>query len=292
MQPSNGCLLLNSGGQGDDIGGAITGKPRSTVYDRRGGDVGLREAAREAVDKHIVESQAAVADGVCLHGHRSARGVEFQDLIGPLVDGFLNLIAVAVVRRAAPQLFVVLSRGADTTAADDVVHGPFCHLTAGIEVMVTGAVDDVFLGRRKDGHHLIGHPRIGVAGPLLGKHRAVLHTDDKTHRSIGIGGGDHTPHPLFLDVGRTVGIHHHKQHGACLIGVVESRAACDSLIGDVAVGSVMALIKFQLRVLEQLVVADTGHDRHMRHHLARFIKMCKLILAHGTGVHLVAHIHD
>ena len=292
VQALDGGLLLDGGRQGNNVCGAIAGKPRGTVYGGRGGDVGLREAAREAVDEHVVEGQTAVADAVGLHGHRGAHGVELHDLISPLVDGLLHLVAVAVVGRIAPQLFVVLSRCAHAATCDDMIDGPWGQLATGIEVMVSGAVDDMFLRRREDGHHFVGHPRVGVASPLLGKHRTVLHADDEAHRGVGIGGSDHTLHPLFLDVGRAVGVHHDEQHGACLIGVVEGCAARDALIVDVAVGGIMTLVEFQLRILEQLVVADAGHDGHVGHHLARFIKMCKLILAHGTGVHLVAHVHE
>ena len=97
----------------------------------------LAESAVERVDEYVVNHETLVSDGITFGLHLLLVEVEFQNLIAPIVDGFLHVVIVLLVRHS-PELVVGCG------SVDDVIERIFGYLSAVIEVMMASVVEYVF----------------------------------------------------------------------------------------------------------------------------------------------------
>ena len=275
-------------------GRRLEGRQREAVRQRdhravgAAGQFGPVRAGRIEVTLELVDQPAAVgkaqlrvAFGIGRHLHRTRIEIEVDQLPGPVRDGFLHVIHVAL-GRLAPELVP------GCAAADEVIGRPVAGLATRVQVMVGTDVQRVLAGAGQYRHGGVAEPLRYVADVLLRLIGPMHDADHPVHIRIDVRGGHHLAQPFGLRGKTGFGIQIDQQHTADLMRVV-AFIGCggDALVADAVVEVVRAPVG-QARVVIGFVIAQRGHDGQIAGHHGRRLHVHEFVVIQRADIDLVA----
>ena len=122
---------------------------------RTGGDFSGINSAGESIHQFIVKSQTRVTDRIAIYGHGACLGIEFEDLVCPVVDCLLNLVVIEIIWCLPPKLLVAFGRGADATTSYYMIYRRISHLATRIQVVMSGAIEHMLRSGGQYRHDLV-----------------------------------------------------------------------------------------------------------------------------------------